>query len=125
LTDKGIKYRILSGSVPVDKRDRFIHDFQTKPDVQVFISQIQAGSLGIELNAADVGIMYSWSYSALDYWQVMARLDDADPDRKIAWYHLAVPGTIDEGSLKILKEKGKMAKAVLHNPLILLGEGDH
>jgi SNF2 family DNA or RNA helicase len=120
LTKKGIKYRILSGSVPGTQRDSFIQEFKADPEIKVFISQIQAGSLGIDLSAANVGIMYSWSYSALDYWQVMARLDNSDPTRKVAFYHLVVPNSIDSISLQVLKEKGQLAKAVLHNPQILL-----
>ena len=47
-------------------------EFQTTD--KIFISQIQSGSMGINLSAADVLIFYNIDFSAVQYWQARARL---------------------------------------------------
>ena len=41
---------------------------------KVFISQIQSGSMGVNLSTADVIIMYNIDFSATQYWQVRGRM---------------------------------------------------
>lgn len=120
LDNEGIGYRILSGSVPVRKRDSFIQEFQTQPNVKVFIAQIQAGSLGIELTAADVVIYYSVNYNAADFWQSQDRVHRQGQTKKVTYYRLIVPHTIDHITFKVLDMKGKVANAVLYDPRTLL-----
>jgi len=115
-----IRHAILSGSVPVGNRDSLVQEFHRDPKLQVFISQIQAGSLGIDLTPADVCIFYSLDYNAANYWQAQDRLHRIGQTRKVTYYHLVVPRTIDAVVLRVLKEKGNIAEAVIHNPRSLL-----
>lgn len=120
LTNRGIQYRILSGSVPPLQRDSFVQEFHTKPHIKVFVAQIQAGSLGIDLTCASHAIFYSLTYNAADYWQAQDRLHRHGQTKKVTYYHLIAPHTIDQVVLRVLKEKGKIADTVLHDPKILL-----
>ena len=119
LTNKQIKYRILSGSVPFNQRDSIVQEFQEKPEIKVFIAQIQAGSLGIELTAADIAIYYSVTYNAADYWQSQDRLHRQGQKRAVTYYRLIAPRTIDHTVFQVLETKGKIAEVVLHDPTIL------
>lgn len=121
LREKKVQHRILSGSVPPRLRDSIVAEFQSDPSVKVFISQIQAGSLGIELTAADACIFYSLDYNAANYWQAQDRLHRLGQDKKVTYYHLVAQGTIDQIVLRVLKDKGDVAEAILHKPQILLG----
>lgn len=47
-------------------------------DNLVFISQIQSGSMGVNLSTADVIVMYNISFSSLLYWQARARMQSKD-----------------------------------------------
>jgi SNF2 family DNA or RNA helicase len=118
---KKVRYAILSGSVPVSKRDSLVEEFRNDPSLKVFIAQIQAGSLGIDLTASDTAIFYSLDYNAANYWQAQDRLHRIGQTRKVTYYHLVVPRTIDQIVLSILKEKGNVAEAIIHRPRRLLG----
>lgn len=120
LSSDKTKFRILSGSVPPKRRDSIIEEFQTDPEVKVFIAQIQAGSLGIELTAADVAIYFSMNYNAGDYWQSQDRLHrHGQNSDKVTYYRLVVPKTIDQIVFEVLEHKGKVAEYVLHDPTVL------
>lgn len=110
---------ILSGSVPHSKRDSLVQRFQNDAKAKVFIAQIQAGSLGIDLTAASVAIFYSLDYNAANYWQAQDRIHRHGQTRKVTYYHLVVPRTIDTLTLQILKEKGNIAEAIVHDPEVL------
>jgi SNF2 family DNA or RNA helicase len=122
LTKRKIEFRILSGSVPPERRDSIVSEFHDDPNLKVFISQIQAGSLGIDLTPADTAIFYSLDYNAANYWQAQDRLHRQGQTRSVTYYHLVVPRTIDSVVLKVLQEKGQLAAAVLKNPRVLIGE---
>lgn len=116
-----IKYRVLQGSTPPKMRDVFQQDFQNDPTVKVFVAQIQSGSEGIELFAADCGIYYSMNESLINYIQSQGRLDrkGAEIHEKITWYRLIVPRSIDAIQYRGLEQKKNIAKMVLHDPYIL------
>lgn len=121
LTKQNIPHAILSGSVPAKQRDSLVERFHSDPDLKVFIAQIQAGSLGIDLTAADSAIFYSLDYNAANYWQAQDRLHRIGQLRKVTYYHLVVPRTIDQVVLTVLKQKGDVAQTILHTPRSLLG----
>jgi SNF2 family DNA or RNA helicase len=120
LVARKVRHAILSGSVPVGKRDSLVQDFHRDPELKVFIAQIQAGSLGIDLTPADVAIFYSLDYNAANYWQAQDRLHRIGQDRKVTYYHLVVPRSIDTIVLQTLKEKGNLAETIMHKPRKLL-----
>ena len=110
---------ILSGTVPMKERDGLIQRFQNDKSEKVFIAQIQAGSLGIDLTAASVAIFYSLDYSYANYVQAQDRLHRIGQTNKVTYYHLVVPHTIDSLTLSVLKQKGDLAHAIVHDPRIL------
>lgn len=113
---------ILSGSVPSTQRDTLIQKFHDDPEEKIFIAQIQAGSLGIDLTPAHVAIFYSLDYNFANYVQAQDRLHRIGQVNKVTYYHLVVPRTIDTLTLRILKEKGDIAHAIVHDPYILRQE---
>jgi SNF2 family DNA or RNA helicase len=115
-----VQHAILSGSVPPSKRDSLVARFQSDPDLKVFIAQVQAGSLGIDLTAADTAIFYSLDYNAANYWQAQDRIHRIGQTRKVTYYHMVVPRSIDQIVLQTLKEKGDLAQTIIHTPRRLL-----
>jgi len=120
LDKRKVDYVILSGSVPGNKRDSLVERFHRDPKLRVFIAQIQAGSLGIDLTPASAAIFYSLDYNAANYWQAQDRLHRHGQNRKVTYYHLIAPRTIDQVVLSVLKAKGNLAEAIIHNPRRLL-----
>lgn len=110
---------ILSGSVPMSQRDSIIERFHEDSEAKIFVAQLQAGSLGIDLTPASVAIFYSIDYSYANYVQAQDRLHRIGQKNKVTYYHLVVPRTIDSLTLEILKDKGDLAHAIVHDPNIL------
>ena len=110
---------ILSGSVPMSQRDGLVQRFQNDKKEKIFIAQIQAGSLGIDLTAASVAIFYSLDYGYANYIQAKDRIHRHGQTQKVTYYHLVVPNTIDSLTLTILKQKGNLAHSIIHDPKIL------
>lgn len=119
LTKKKIQYRILSGSVPARMRDSIVEEFRTDPSIKVFVAQIQAGSEGIELVAADVAIYYSMDNKLLHWLQSQDRLHRPGQTKNVTYYRLVVPKTVDVLTYKALDEKKKIADIVIHDPRVL------
>lgn len=114
-----IKYFVLSGDVPANQRDGLVQSFQRGAEPSVFVSQIASGSLGIELHAASHCVFYSWDYRWDHYVQAADRIHRQGQTRSCTYYHLVAPHTIDQLSLRVLMDKGNLAKYVMHDPMSL------
>ena len=53
LTYRNYKYCRLDGSTKLEDRRDTVHDFQTRPDIFIFLLSTRAGGLGINLTSAD------------------------------------------------------------------------
>jgi SNF2 family DNA or RNA helicase len=71
--DLGMSSFTLTGETTTENRGKGIAEFQ-KGNIQVVISQISTGGLGITLTAADTAIFYSTDFSLANYEQAKARL---------------------------------------------------
>jgi len=109
----------LTGSTPVASRDLLIEQFQSGA-YDVFIAQIQAGSLGITLTSADTAIFLSMDFALGNYLQAQDRLHRIGQTRKVTYLHLIVPGSIDALVYKILHKKKKLAEFILKRPRAVL-----
>lgn len=90
--------------------------FQTDPSVKVFVSQTATGSLGLDLSAARMIIMYSWDHRWDTYTQAVERTFMPGKTAALGLYHLVVPSTIDSLKLRVIKKKGDLAEAILFDP---------
>lgn len=70
----------------------------------VFISQIQSGSMGVNLSTADCIIFYNIHYSSLLYWQARARLQDKTRT-KAEVYFIFTEGGIENKIYNIVLNK--------------------
>ena len=119
LLKKKISCCTLTGSTPMKSRDKLIEEFQSGV-YSVFISQIQAGSLGITLTAADTAIFLSLDFSLANYLQAADRLHRIGQTQKVTYLHLIVPRSIDELVYKVLKSKENLARLILERPRAIL-----
>lgn len=120
LTQGGIRYAMLTGETRPSQRSVEIELFQTEPDIKVFVAQTQAGSLGIDLSAARLAVFYSLDYNWATYQQAQDRILNVRNPRPLGIYHLVCPRTIDVVQLRVLKSRGDLADALIHNPRALL-----
>ena len=66
LRTMNIKYFKLTGNTKVDERIALVDEFNTNPDIKVFLISLKAGGTGLNLTGADMVIHYDpwWNASA-------------------------------------------------------------
>ncbi|MBX3044888.1 MAG: DEAD/DEAH box helicase [Candidatus Kapabacteria bacterium] len=73
---------------------------------KTFICQIQSGSMGVNLSSADILIFYNIDFSAVQYWQARARLQDLRRERPVKVHWLMMENGIEEKVYQaVLKKK--------------------
>lgn len=110
---KKIRYCSIYGDIKIDDRGDIVKEFQTNPDVKVFLAQIDTAGLGITLTAADTCVYYSENFNYAAYSQSLARIHRIGQRNCCTYIHLVVKGTIDETVLKALAKKEDLAKTIV------------
>jgi superfamily II DNA or RNA helicase len=102
----------LDGQVPQRLRNALVQRFQTDPGCRCFLTT-NAGSTGLNLQAADtvINIDLPWNPALLE--QRIARAHRMGQKRKVQVYLLVTEGTIEENLLATLSAKHELAAAVL------------
>ena len=102
----------LDGQVPQKQRQQLVHRFQTDPQCRCFLTT-NAGSTGLNLQAADtvINVDLPWNPALLE--QRIARAHRMGQKRKVQVYLLVTEATIEENLLTTLSAKHELAAAVL------------
>lgn len=105
-------YVRLDGKVPQKKRQQIVKQFQTDPKCR-FIIMTNAGSTGLNLQAADtvINVDLPWNPAVLE--QRIARAHRMGQKRSVQVYILVTEGTIEENLLTTLSAKKELAMAAL------------
>lgn len=128
LEKTGIQYSLIMGSVK--DRDDQVAQFQTNPDVKVFVGQIATAGLGITLTAASTMVFYSMDYSMSNFEQTKARIHRVGQRENCTYIYLIAKGTVDGKVLTVLRSKANLAKVLIDdyrrgiNPFAEGGEND-
>jgi len=107
------KYVRLDGSSKLSDRRDMVEDFQTKPDIFVFLLSTRAGGLGINLTAADTVIFYDSDWNPTMDEQAMDRAHRLGQTRQVTVYRLITKSTIEERILKRAKQKHAIQSLVI------------
>lgn len=112
LTKAGAEFVRLDGKVPQKKRQSLVHEFQNDPACR-FIIMTNAGSTGLNLQAADtvINVDLPWNPAVLE--QRIARAHRMGQKRPVQVYILVSDGTIEENLLDTLGAKKELALAAL------------
>ena len=79
----------------------------------VLATQIQTGSIGIDMTQARYCVYYSLGYSLGDYLQSRARVHRPGQTRDVYYIHLIAAGTVDEQVMKSLHNKEDVIERIL------------
>ena len=113
LTYRNYKYLRLDGSTKLeDRRDR-VHDFQTRPEIFVFLLSTRAGGLGINLTAADTVIFYDSDWNPTIDSQAMDRAHRLGQTKQVTVYRMITRGTIEERIRKRALQKEEVQRVVI------------
>jgi DNA helicase INO80 len=113
LTYRQYKYCRLDGSSKLSDRRDLVHDWQTKPELFVFLLSTRAGGLGINLTAADTVIFYDSDWNPTIDSQAMDRAHRLGQTRQVTVYRLLVRGTIEERMRDRAKQKEHVQNVVM------------
>lgn len=105
---------ILTGETPLPERQRNIDSFQTDDKVRLFIGQIQAAGIGINLTAASAAAFVEFAWSPADHEQASDRLHRIGQEAETVFaYYLIANGTIENDIVDLLQRKQKVTSYVL------------
>ncbi|KAF9584907.1 putative DNA helicase ino80 [Lunasporangiospora selenospora] len=107
------KYLRLDGSSKISDRRDMVTDWQTRPEIFIFLLSTRAGGLGINLTAADTVIFYDSDWNPTVDQQAMDRAHRLGQTRQVTVYRLITRGTIEERILVRAKQKDEIQKVVI------------
>ncbi|KAG8219916.1 SNF2 family DNA-dependent ATPase [Butyriboletus roseoflavus] len=109
------RYLRLDGSSKLEDRRDMVIDWQTRPDIFVFLLSTRAGGLGINLTAADTVIFYDHDWNPSNDAQAMDRAHRLGQTRQVTVYRLITKGTIDERIIQLARVKKDVQDIVVGN----------
>ncbi|WFD42577.1 Putative DNA helicase ino80 [Malassezia psittaci] len=109
------KYLRLDGASKISDRRDMVTDWQTRPDLFVFLLSTRAGGLGINLTAADTVIFYDHDWNPSNDSQAMDRAHRLGQTKQVTVYRLITKGTIDERIVKLARNKKEVQDIVVGN----------
>ncbi|KAI4144217.1 MAG: hypothetical protein LQ340_006741, partial [Diploschistes diacapsis] len=113
LTYRKYKYCRLDGSTSIENRRDTVQDFQTNPDIFVFLLSTRAGGLGINLTSADTVIFYDSDWNPTIDSQAMDRAHRLGQTRQVTVYRLITRSTIEERIRKRALQKEEVQRVVI------------
>lgn len=107
----------VHGGITGANKQKAIEDFQTNPDVRVYLGHPGSGGIGVNLTVSDTSIFYSRTFSLEHYLQARARNHRGGSKEmgheKITHYDLVCEDTIDELAVQKLSQKLAMSDTLL------------
>ncbi|WP_425827426.1 DEAD/DEAH box helicase [Streptomyces fractus] len=101
----------LTGSVPPARRQLLVDEFADTAGPAVLVSQIQAGGVGLNIQAASVVILCEPQIKPTLEHQAVARAHRMGQVRSVRVHRLLATGGVDERLVKILANKSRLFDA--------------
>jgi len=113
LDTEGIPYEYLDGKSSQKQRQASVENFQTNPEIRVFLISLKAGNTGLNLTAADyVYLLDPWWNPAVES-QAIDRTHRIGQDKHVIAYRMIAKDTIEEKILKLQARKRKLASDLI------------
>lgn len=110
---EGIAHKTLTGADDMHKRQEAIDAFQEDPQTKVFIANIKAGGVGINLTAASIVMFADMDWSPEIHNQAIDRAHRIGQSKPVNAYFYLCPGTIEEDIMDILNQKKNILNKVI------------
>lgn len=98
-------FEIISGDISNNRRQEIIDDFTEAEAGSVLISQIEAGGVGLNIQAANVVILCEPQWKPSTENQAISRVYRMGQTRNVIVYRLLTEKSIDETMMEILEHK--------------------
>ncbi|KAJ3183436.1 putative DNA helicase ino80 [Geranomyces variabilis] len=113
MSSRQYQYLRLDGSTSIYDRRDLVNDWQTRPELFVFLLSTRAGGLGINLTAADTVIFFDSDWNPTCDQQAMDRSHRLGQTKQVMVYRLITVGTIEERILMRARQKDQIQKVVI------------
>ncbi|CAL7945158.1 unnamed protein product [Xylocopa violacea] len=113
LSLRNYKYVRLDGQTSLSDRKENIKQFNTDPEIFLFLISTRAGGVGLNLAGADTVIIYDSDWNPQMDIQAMARCHRIGQTRPVMVYRLCSKGTIDEAIINRAEAKRVLEKMVI------------
>ncbi|MFE5818143.1 DEAD/DEAH box helicase [Streptomyces sp. NPDC056479] len=110
----GINGRVhgpINGSVPPARRQRIVDDFAAAPGHAVLLAQIEAGGVGLNMQAASVVILCEPQLKPTIEHQAVARAHRMGQVRSVRVHRLLCTSGVDERLVRMLENKSRLFDA--------------
>jgi SWI/SNF-related matrix-associated actin-dependent regulator 1 of chromatin subfamily A len=104
---------LLTGATAAGKRQGLVDRFQADDKVRVFVANIQAGGVGINLTAARHVVFNDLDWVPANHWQAEDRAYRIGQTGSVNVHYLVAHGTIDEFVQSVLQTKAALVEAVV------------
>ncbi|MFC5215070.1 DEAD/DEAH box helicase [Streptomyces coerulescens] len=101
----------ISGSVPPARRQQLVDDFAAAPGHAVLLAQIEAGGVGLNMQAASVVILCEPQLKPTVEHQAVARAHRMGQVRSVQVHRLLCTGGVDERLVRLLENKSRLFDA--------------
>ncbi|MGW6955377.1 DEAD/DEAH box helicase [Streptomyces chartreusis] len=101
----------ISGSVPPARRQQLVDDFAEAPGHAVLLAQIEAGGVGLNMQAASVVILCEPQLKPTVEHQAVARAHRMGQVRSVQVHRLLCTGGVDERLVRMLENKSRLFDA--------------
>lgn len=106
-------YIRLDGTTTLSNRRDIVMNWQSRPDLFIFLLSTRAGGVGINLTAADTVIFYDSDWNPTVDQQAMDRCHRLGQKKQVTIYRLITADTIEERILTRAKQKDKIQRVVI------------
>ena len=113
LTYRQYSYLRLDGKTNISSRRDMVFDWQSRPEIFIFLLTTRAGGVGINLTGADTVIFYDSDWNPTVDQQAMDRAHRLGQTRQVTVYRLLCSGTVEEKILLRAKQKDAIQKTVI------------
>ncbi|KAI1172695.1 SNF2 family N-terminal domain-containing protein [Nemania sp. FL0916] len=103
----------IDGGVAQEERRQQIQDFNTDPELKVFLLSTRAGGQGINLASADTVILFDSDWNPQQDLQAQDRCHRIGQTRPVIIYRFATKGTVEEELLLSADAKRRLEKLVI------------
>jgi SNF2 family DNA or RNA helicase len=104
----------ITGDTSGAQRQQIIDQFISAPSARVLVSQIEAGGLGINLQAAQVVVLMEAQFKPSIEWQAIARVHRMGQSRSVMVHRLLARDTIEERLVQLIAEKTQIFRQFAH-----------
>ena len=122
-TELGSAAVVVTGKTPGTMRQPLVDRFQNEPDVRVFIANIIAGGVGLNLTAATQVVFNDLDWVPTNHWQAEDRAYRIGQTRTVNVTYFVARDTIDDFVQAVLETKAALVNAIVEGEALAPGSG--